>query len=230
MFSIVFLGMSDSWYGAIDSYNIDWGNSSVSYLYQRYYNICVNETGMYTIHLNLAAEDGPKFTVKYAGEAFTTPHDMVLFLMRADGSWLFGQSNLENVLVNAGTTHVDGEEGTTLSFTYDFAEMLPTWPIFQFATATGEGAGLAEAFWYGSWMVGVTVTSNTGAFRATYTDEEAEAGGFFTNGGSGCEFWYVGNLDVAEVEEHPNLEIEFTVTFNQYGLITAIEMNFVTAE
>ena len=229
-FSIVFLGMSDSWYGAINANNIDWEQSDSGYLYESDGNITVNETAMYTIRLNLAAEGGPKFTVKYAGEAFTSPYDMVLFLMRAGGAWDPAGSNLENVLAIGGTTRVNGENGTTLSFTYDFAEMLPVWPTFQFLTATGEGATLAEGFWYGSGMPGVTITSNTGAFKATYTDAEAEAGGFFTNGGSGCEFWYVGNLDVEEGEALPDLKIEFTVTFNEYGLITAIEMNFVTAE
>ncbi len=229
-FSIVFLGMSDSWYGAINANNIDWDNSSSGYLYESDGNITVNETGMYTIRLNLAAEGGPRFTVKYAGEAFTSPFDMVVYLMRAGGAWDPDKSNVENSLAHADAVRVDGENASTVTITYDFADLLPVWPTFQFLTATGDDAGLAEGFWYGSGMPGVTITSDTGAFKSTYTEEEAAEGGFFTNGGSGCEFWYVGDLDVEEGETLPNLKVEFTISINQYGLITAIAMNFVTAE
>ncbi len=101
-----------------------------------------------------------------------------------------------------------------LTFTYNFADMSGVWPIFQFVTANDISHGFFwDSYWYGSGVQNVIDVSGT-----------AITSGNFQKSDTGYEFWYTGT------EVPSNLTVEFTVTFNQLGIITAIEMNMVTAE
>lgn len=220
-FSIVYLGMPGSWYGAIRATELDWENSSRTRLVESDNNVRILETGAYTVTLDIAGAT-PTFTVKYEGAAYTTPYDLYLYMMRAGDAWDPNVSLVQNVLVAGGEIHVDGETNDqTLTFTYNFADM-DAWPTFQFLTSSaGEAGGLSDAYWYGSDAEDVTIDGT--AYSKTGED------GYFTNyygveeGAHGCQFWYVGATQTTR-------SVDFTVTFNAYGRITSIVMNWAVAE
>lgn len=210
-FAIVFLGMDPgTWYGAINSANFDEEASSTQYVEIDETNVKILADGKYEVKLTLGA-NGPRFSVELLELHEFVAYDLYTYLLRAGDAWDGSKSAVENMLVSGGFVTVDGENNTTLTFRYNFSGMTP-WAVFQFITATGTEGGFADATWYAS-DESVEITGDA------YGNED----GKFWNDGAGCQFWYVGASMPDEIPE-----VEFTVSFDATGHITAIVMNFVT--
>ncbi len=216
LFSIVFLGMDPgSWYAAVNSSYFD-AESSTEYAIVDGTNVKILANGTYRVNLTLDSK-GPHFNVELVHLEDVVPYDLHVYLMRAGDAWDSSASAVGNVLVDGGYINVNGESGKSVTFTYDFNGMTP-WAVFQFLTAPGTEGGFADATWYGSdATTGITITGD--AVKETYEEGETD---FFTNGGSGCQFWYVGDMTSGEIPL-----VEFTITFNAAGRISGIEINFV---
>lgn len=214
-FSIAFLGMAGDWYASINSAYFDEAASSTGYMRIERTDLWVNVTAVYTVTLDLSGTRA-SFTVEYKSVPTEfKPYTQSLYLERAGCAWNYFVSDEGNIYANGGYITVDGETNNqTLTFTYNFAEMPDRRPTFQFVTATEISGGV----FYGSRWYGAGSTYDVQISGSAYED------GYFTNGGAGCEFWYT------SCEIPSDLTVEFTVTFNQLGIITAIEMNMVTAE
>ena len=207
LFSIVFLGMNPgTWYGAINSNNFV-ASASTAYATTDSTNVKILADGRYRVSL-LLENEGPRFEVELIELDDAVDFSLYLYLMRAGDAWLGDKSSVDNALASSAQIDFKGEE-MVVTLTYDFSEMLPSWPVFQFLTATGTEGGFADATWYGDYSKDVAISGNMWGNEA----------GKFWNGGSGCQFWYVGS----DLSNLPT--VEFTVTFNAAGIITAIALN-----
>lgn len=218
VFSIVFLGMTGNWNGALRYANLNTADSDMQYLSENDNNVQILERAKYTITMDLTTAN-PSFTVKYAGEAEpgVDVDDLYVYILRAGDAWNGNATNVGNVLV-ASTEKVDvNEEGgiKTITLEYDFSNFGSAWPTIQFVTATEANAETGEfsnATWYNNNVT--TVEFSGTAFIAGDVTENA-----FTNGGSGCQLWLEGSLQYNTVS--------FTFNFDIDGNITSIEMNYV---
>lgn len=209
-FAIVFLGMDPgTWYGAINYANFDAAESDYTSIDET--NVKIEASGKYEVHLTLGAE-GPSFYVKNISLEEFVPYDTYIYLMRAGDAWDGSVSSVENRLNDGILVSVDGKTEQTIKFTYNFTGMEP-WAIFQFITASGTEGGFADAVWYGSGATGVEISG----------DAWGDTDGLFWNGGSGCQFWMVGETMPETIRP-----VEFEITINAIGQITAIAMNFVS--
>lgn len=219
-FAIVFLGMAGDWYGAIQSQYFDEANSS-EYLSVNGTNVQVNHTGRYSITLQLD-EDETNFIVRYVGEA-TVETTLNAYLMRAGGAWLGGQSDRANILAYLDNAYSSNNtEPVTIELTYNFADLISAgyWPTVQFVTAsqiTAIGGTFENSTWYNENITDVNIS---GDFKATY--EEGETG-FFTNGGAGCQLWWIGDLPEGA------FNVTFALTIDTTGRITDIVISLSTA-
>lgn len=222
VFTVGFLGMAGNWYGAIDNAYLDMENST--YVSKNTTNIQIDRSGLFNVEVDLTGAT-PVLTVNYVGPGPSAPTEITvnLLLMRAGGAWLGDENDEGNILTSIKGTIINGEDGThTLSFSYDFTQMSATaWPTIQFVTVFGEDIGYDEAgyfvdaTWYGEGVSNVEITGD-----AIISDTVTENA--FTNGGAGCELWFEGTFPT-------NFTVDFEFTFDEYGDILSIAMNFATS-
>ena len=236
VFSIAFLGMNGSWDGIVNNQYMNWDDSVGTY-WNNDINIEIAENGRYTVTLNLTGE-GPSFTIVRIGNYNPeTEYDLYLYVVRSGDSWNASLTDEGNVLVTVGYIHINNGVAESMTLTtegYDFYEFYTTtheWPDIQFVTAYGasdgtgiEGGYFQNATWYGSAHTGITFSGD--AYSAT------GAANYFTNFSGRSELYWVGQgegRDQIPEDMKENMTVAFTFTFDEGGVLTKVELNFVPA-
>lgn len=211
-FSIAFLGMNGNWDGVINNSYID--ETSDNY-WESGINVQINVSGVYTIKLDLTGET-PIFKLTFEEEAEDkeNTYDLYVYIVASGSAWDSSLSQEGNIIATVGYIQVVKGVMQSLTVTLDscsFASM-SAWPTIQIVTAKGiDGGYFVDATWYGSSASSVKVSGGA------YGNESDQ----LYNGGSGCEFWWVGS------SYQSGSSYAFTFTFNEDATLATIAIEYV---
>lgn len=235
VFSIAFLGMNGDWDSIINNQYMDWDASDGTF-WNNDINIEIAENGRYAVTLTID-KDGPSFSIRYVGVYNPeTEYDLWLYVVRSGDSWNSSLDDEGNTLATVGFIHINNGVAESMTLTsegYDFYTFYTTtgeWPEIQFVTAytldgTGiEGGYFQNATWYGSVHTGITFDGT--AYSPTAAEDH------FANREGTSNLYWIGQgelYDQIPASMAGKMTVEFTFTFDEGGVLTKVELNFVSA-